>query len=130
MKPKIIYLFVLLTITAATGFTQTRTNWVYVGTTPVYEVYYLSNSVSRGAFTHVTVAGKFRKKTTDSNGNEYQYATALLTYYKSTYSDIRCIMSNKTYYYNDSKYVKSIEPKVEYIVSTVKILNDIYNKIK
>jgi hypothetical protein len=105
-------------------------DWIYVGVTPKFEVYYLKNSVYRGQYTVVTAAGKYLRKETDADGKEYKYATANMTFYKSKFGDIRCILGDWRYYYTDNDYRKGNEKKVEYVITNIKILNDIYNKIK
>jgi hypothetical protein len=127
---KTVILLIAALIITSELCAQLRTNWVYVGDTQRYKIYYLKNSVTRGTYTYVTVIGEFRNKEFDPDGKEYKYASAVLAYYKSAYGDIRCILTDKRYYYNDNDYRKANEPKIQYIVSSVKILNDIYNIIK
>jgi hypothetical protein len=129
MITKNIPIVILLVMVTSPVWAQSS-DWIYVGQTVKYDIYYLKNSITRGTYTYVTVAAKFRNKETDSDGKEYKYASAILAYYKSAWNDLRCIIANMRYYYTDNDYRKGTEPKKEYIVTNNKILNDIYEKIK
>src|SRR4030095_897864 len=127
MKLYIILISILVTITIKS---YSQTNWEYIGVFNEKDIYYDKSSVVRGTYTYVLVKGKPKAFVTDDAGKEFEYLTVNCIFYKNFVNQIRCVISDRIYYYSDNTFRKSAMPKIEVSLNYAKVINDLYNKIR
>ena len=105
-------------------------NWVYVGVFKDKDIYYDKTSVVRGIYTYVLVKAQPKTPGTDEQGNDFVYLTVKCIYYKDEHSEIKCIISDRIYFYSDNTFRKSTIPKIEVGLNYQRVIHDLYEKIK
>jgi hypothetical protein len=105
-------------------------NWDFVGVFNDKDIYYDKTSVLRGTYTYVLVKAQPKKPGKDDVGNDFVYLTVKCIYYKDEHSEIKCVISDRIYYYSDNTFRKSAMPKIEFGLNYQRVINDLYNKIK
>jgi hypothetical protein len=118
----------LLIILSSNSYSQF--SWEFVGVFNDKDIYYDKNSVIRDVLTYALVIAKPQKPSKDELGKEYMYFTLKCVFYKNVYSEIKCSLSDRIYYYSDNTFRKFGGPKLELSLNYNRVISDLYNKIK
>lgn len=118
---------IILFLAAMQTFSQL--GWVNLGREIGYDFYYKPNSVVRGDRLFVIVIGVPLQEMKDKDNVVIKYVTADIFFYQSS-QDLRCMILNHLYFYNDNTYKKAGLPKRDVPITYYKLLMKLYDLIK
>ena len=107
-----------------------QSKWEYIGVFNDKDIYYDKTSVTKGRYNYVLVMGKPKNFAKDDLGKDFKYVTVKCVFYDNVMNQVRCVISDRIYYYEDNSYRKSAFPKIDVALTYDRIINDLYNKIR
>ncbi len=122
--------FVIISIFILQSIAFTQNNREFVGVFNDKDIYFEKGSVVRGTYTFVLVIAKPQKASNDDKGNAFEYFSVKCIYYKNYQNEVKCILSDRIYYYSDNTFRKSEMAKIEVGLNYHRVINDLYNKVK
>lgn len=127
---KFVFIIIFSLLTLSSSLFSQKFNWDYIGVYNDKDIYYDKSTVVRDVLTYVLVIAKPKNPAIDDLGKEYDYFTLKCIFYKNNQNEIRCVLSDRIYYYSDNSFRKINAPKLEVSLNFNRVISDLYNKVK